>query len=123
MRCRFVFLNVTLPVYLFLSVACVAGIFFFERDVRCRFFFERDLCALKQRCSRQTVGLFFFGPGAKVVGREGVVFQKTLAGGSGHHGDGHYGGEKRKVLIVSVSLAKAMDLALRSKTQRRIEVL
>jgi hypothetical protein len=52
-----------------------------------------------------------------------VVFQKTLAGGSGHYGDGHYGVEKRKVLIVGVSLPIAMDLALRIKTQRRIEVL
>ena len=105
--------------------------FFFERDVRCRFFFERDLCALKQRvystalptetvCNRPT---FFFWTRGKSVGREGVVFQKTLAGGSGHYGDGHYGVEKRKVLIVGVLLPIAMDLALRIKTQRRIEVL
>ena len=38
-------------------------------------------------------------------------------------GSGHIGGEKRKVLIVSVLLPVAIDLALRSKTQRRIEVL
>ena len=33
------------------------------------------------------------------------------------------GGEKRNVLIISVLVPIAIDLALRSKTQRRIEVL
>ncbi len=35
----------------------------------------------------------------------------------------HDGGEKRKVLIVSVLLSIAVNFALCSKTQRRIEVL
>jgi hypothetical protein len=33
------------------------------------------------------------------------------------------GGEKRNILVVSVLLPIIIDLALRSKTQRRIEVL
>jgi hypothetical protein len=38
-------------------------------------------------------------------------------------GCGDYGGENRNVLIVSVLLPIAIEFALRSKTQRRIEVL
>ena len=38
-------------------------------------------------------------------------------------GCAHDGGEKKNVLIVSVSLPIAVNFTLRSKTQRRIEVL
>ncbi len=38
-------------------------------------------------------------------------------------GSGDYGGEKRNVLIVSVLLPIAIDLALRSNMQRRVDVL
>jgi hypothetical protein len=38
-------------------------------------------------------------------------------------GCAHDGGEKRNVLIVSILLPTAVNFTLRSKTQRRIEVL
>ena len=41
-----------------------------------------------------------------------------------HAGEcGDYGGEKRNVLIVNVLLPIAIDLALRSNMQRRVDVL
>ena len=57
-----------------------------------------------------------------------VPITKLFAWGEGDSG-GHVlrettsRGEKRNVLIVSVLLPRAICLALRSKTQRRIEVL